>query len=49
MPIVVLKQCQKEIGEFPLGIKEQLSDYLELLALGESVTTALIEVAQFNS
>lgn len=35
MQIIVLKQCQKEIEEFPLGAKEQLGDYLELLSLGE--------------
>jgi len=35
MRIVVLKQCQKEIEEFPLGVKEQLTEYLELLTIGE--------------
>jgi phage-related protein len=35
MRMIVLKQCQKEIQEFPLGVKEQLSDYLELLEIGE--------------
>lgn len=35
MRIVVLKQCQKEIEEFPLSVKEQLSEYLELLTIGE--------------
>jgi phage-related protein len=35
MRIVVLKQCQKEIEAFPLSVKEQLSDYLELLSIGE--------------
>jgi phage-related protein len=35
MRIVVLKQCQKEIEEFPIRVREQLSDYLELLAIGE--------------
>lgn len=35
MRIVVLKQCQKEIEEFPLCAKEQLADYLELLSIGE--------------
>lgn len=37
MRIIVLKQCQKEIEEFPLGVKEQLSDYMELLAIGEAL------------
>ncbi len=35
MKIIVLKQCQKEIEEFPMVAKEQLTDYLELLTLGE--------------
>jgi phage-related protein len=35
MRTVVLKQCQKEIDEFPIRVKEQLSDYLQLLAIGE--------------
>ena len=35
MLIVVLKQCQREIQEFPISVKEQLSDYLELLTIGE--------------
>jgi phage-related protein len=35
MRIVVLKQCQKEIDEFPARAKERLVDYLELLAVGE--------------
>ena len=35
MKIIVLKQCQKEIEEFPMVAKGQLTDYLELLTLGE--------------
>ncbi len=35
MQIVVLKQCQREIEEFPIKAKEQLSDYLALLSIGE--------------
>jgi phage-related protein len=35
MRIVVLKQCQREIQEFPISVREQLSDYLELLTIGE--------------
>lgn len=35
MRIIVLKQCQKEIQNFPIRIREQLSDYLELLSIGE--------------
>lgn len=50
MRIIVLKQCQKEIEEFPLGVKEQLSDYLELLAIGEVLmppaTKALSSIAK---
>ncbi len=35
MRIIVLKQCLKEMEEFPQSVKEQLSDYLELLVIGE--------------
>ena len=29
MKIIVLKQCQKEIEEFPMAAKEKLTDYDE--------------------
>lgn len=35
MRVIVLRQCQREIAEFPIVVREQISDYLELLAIGE--------------
>ncbi len=35
MRVIVLKPCQKEIQEFPMSIKEQVDEYLELLSMGE--------------
>ena len=35
MRVIVLKQCQREIADFPMVVREQVSDYLELMSIGE--------------
>jgi phage-related protein len=35
MRIIALKSCQKEIEAFPLDVREQISDYLALVTIGE--------------
>jgi phage-related protein len=43
MRIVALKSCEKEIEAFPLDVKEQVSDNLALLTIGETLRPPVVK------